>query len=164
MKSKNLTIALFFLIFLIAILLFLIAKKNDTPQSCATNIHSVFTLPNGNSSYKVYMKITKNSDNSGNIKLLGAITVDKTYSINRVINLNLTPSKDSNDLELRITHERKAKNDNVSDEIFNQYFKVFSLGSTGYVKINEITPEWYLFSSSFGPYFACTLQDEPNAI
>ena len=164
MKNKTLTITLFFLILLIAGLSFFIIKKNNIPQSCVTNIHSAFTLPNGNSSYKVYMKLTRNPDNSGHIKLLGTITVDKTYSINRVINLNLSPSKESNDLELHITHERKAKNDNVSDEIFNQYFKVFSLGSTGYVKINEITPEWYLFSSSFGPYFACTLQDEPNAV
>lgn len=164
MKNKTLLIILFLFFLLIVILLFLIFNNNHKKQFCIATVYSEFRYPENHSSYQVDMKIAKNSDTSGYIDLLGTITVDKTYSINRIAYFDLIPSVDKNKLDLSIKTVTKAKNDNISDEIFNQYFKVFSLGSSGYVVINEITPELYLFSSSLGPYFVCMLQEELTVI
>ncbi|EKT56096.1 hypothetical protein OOA_15827 [Providencia burhodogranariea DSM 19968] len=72
-------------------------------------------------------------------------------------------SEQVNYLKLSVDFELKAKNDDVSDEIFNKYFRMFSLNSVGFVEINEINPALYLFSSSLGPYFVCMVHDELSA-
>lgn len=164
MNNKKLLTILLFLVVIIITLLFFINMKNNQKQFCTTTIYSKFKIPNHNASYKVDMKIGKTSDNSGYIKLLGTITVDKTYSINRIVYFKLKPNSEQNNLNLFVDFESKAKNDNVSDVIFNQYFKVFTLNSSGYVEINEVAPQLYLFSSSLGPYFICMLQDEISVI
>lgn len=164
MKNKTLLTILFSFILFIIILLFVLFYNNHKKQFCTATVYSDFRIPGHYSSYRVDMKIAKNSDKSGYIDLLGTITVDKVYSINRIIYFDLRPSVDNNKLDISIKTETKAKNDNISDEIFDQYFKFFSLDSGGYVVINEITPELYLFSSSLGPYFVCMQQEELTVI
>lgn len=164
MRNKKLLIILVFFVFVILCLLFFIDKKNNKNQYCIATIDSNFKIPNHNASYKVDMKLVKNSDTSGYIKLLGTITVNKTYSINRVVHFKMLANEDQNYLSLSVNSEMRAKNDDVSDEIFNQYFKVFSINSVGYVEINEINSGLYLFSSSLGPYFVCMQHKELSAI
>lgn len=163
MKSKKLLITLVFFVILIFTLLFFIDKNRNKNQYCTATIYSNFKIPNHNASYKVDMKLVKNSDASGYIKLLGTITVNKTYSINRVVHFKILANKEQSYLSLSVNSEMKAKNDDVSDEIFNQYFKVFSINSVGYVEINEIDSGLYLFSSSLGPYFVCMQHNELSA-
>ncbi|WP_083880298.1 FidL-like protein [Providencia burhodogranariea] len=156
-------ITIVFFIIVIFSLLFLLNQHNNENQYCAATIDSRFKIPNQEASYKVDIKLVRNSNTTGYVKILGTITADKTYSINRVVHFDMLASEQVNYLKLSVDFELKAKNDDVSDEIFNKYFRMFSLNSVGFVEINEINPALYLFSSSLGPYFVCMVHDELSA-
>ncbi|MEZ2758165.1 FidL-like protein [Providencia vermicola] len=148
----------------IVVLLFIFLKlEYNKTQYCEATVFSEFIFPDSKSSYNLKMELVKNQDHTGYIKLFGTITTDKKYLINRIVHFNYSSKDDITGLKLTIIYDRKSKNDNVPDNIFEQYFKAFSLHSIAYVDINEITSEWYLFSSSFGPYFVCTKQSQLNS-
>ncbi len=164
MTNKTLySLILLFSLIIVSLLFYLNLEKSKT-QYCEATVSSNFILANNKSSYTLNMKLVKNNDNSGYIKLLGTITTDKTYTVNRVVHFNQSSRKYVKDLKLRINYDKKSLNDNVPDDIFEKYFKVFNLNSIAYVEIDEITSDWYLFSSSFGPYFVCNRKDKLNKI
>jgi len=164
MKNKVLlTIFSFFVVLVLALAIF-VYKEDNKKQFCTATVYSDFKIPNNESTYKVDMKLARDSSKSGYVSLVGTITTDKTYSINRNVSFDLIPDTGRHELDLIVKNEKKAKNDNVSDEVFNKYFKVFSLNASGYVVINEITPDVYLFSSSLGPYFVCMLKDGMSTV
>ncbi|MEQ5573547.1 FidL-like protein [Providencia huaxiensis] len=164
MTNKTLySLILLFSLIIVSLLFYLDLEKSKT-QYCEATVSSNFILANNKSSYTLNMKLVKNNDNSGYIKLLGTITTDKTYTVNRVVHFNQSSRKYVKDLKLTINYDKKSLNDNVPDDIFEKYFKVFNLNSIAYVEIDEITSDWYLFSSSFGPYFVCNRKDKLNKI
>ena len=164
MTNKTLySLILLFSLIIVSLLFYLNLEKSKT-QYCEATVSSNFILANNKSSYRLNMKLVKNNDNSGYIKLLGTITTDKTYTVNRVVHFNQSSKKYVKDLKLTINYDKKSLNDNVPDDIFEKYFKVFNLNSIAYVEIDEITSDWYLFSSSFGPYFVCNRKDKLNKI
>lgn len=164
MTNKTLySLILLFSLIIVSLLFYLNLEKSKT-QYCEATVSSNFILANNKSSYRLNMKLVKNNDNSGYIKLLGTIKTDKTYTVNRVVHFNQSSRKYVKDLKLTINYDKKSLNDNVPDDTFEKYFKVFNLNSIAYVEIDEITSDWYLFSSSFGPYFVCNRKDKLNKI
>ncbi|MEW2738925.1 FidL-like protein [Providencia sp. PROV130] len=164
MTNKTLYSLILLFSLIIIFLLFNLNLEKNQAQYCEATVSSNFILANNKSSYLLDMKLVKNNDNSGYIKLLGTITTDKMYTVNRVVHFNQSSRKYIKDLKLTISYDRKSTNDNVPDDIFEKYFKAFNLNSIAYVEIDEITPDWYLFSSSFGPYFVCSRQAKLNTI
>ncbi|MEX9942466.1 FidL-like protein [Providencia rettgeri] len=164
MTNKTLYSLILLFSLIIVFLLFNLNLEKSKTQYCEATVSSNFILANNKSSYTLNMKLVKNNDNSGYIKLLGTITTDKTYTVNRVVHFNQSSRKYIKDLKLTISYDRKSSNDNVPDDIFEKYFKAFNLNSIAYVEIDEITSDWCLFYSSFGPYFVCSRQDKLNTI
>ncbi|MCG9537585.1 hypothetical protein, partial [Providencia huaxiensis] len=80
MTNKTLySLILLFSLIIVSLLFYLNLEKSKT-QYCEATISSNFILANNKSSYTLNMKLVKNNDNSGYIKLLGTITTDKTYT------------------------------------------------------------------------------------
>nr|ELR5225649.1 hypothetical protein [Providencia rettgeri] len=146
---------------LLSVGLFFYSVTVEDNKYCSAQINSNFESPlYPKAGYEIDLRIVHQKDNSGYIKLVGSISTDKTYSVNRVVHYTNSTIDEIDNIKTKITLVRKAKNDNVSDEVFNHYLKAFSFGTTSYSKINQISPGRYLFSSAFGPYFICREQKE----
>ncbi|WP_369308955.1 FidL-like protein [Providencia rettgeri] len=157
MKKLSLSLSIIILLSIVS-LIYSITK--DDSKHCGAHIYSSFPSVSGETGYKIDLRIVNQKDNSGYIKLVGTITSDKTYSVNRVIHYTNSVIDEVDNLKTEVTLVRKAKNDNVSDEVFNKYLKAFSYGTTSYSQVNQISSGNYLFSSTFGPYFICGEQKE----
>ncbi|MEX6312598.1 FidL-like protein [Providencia manganoxydans] len=86
--------------------------------------------------------------------MTGYVHDEKKSAIYRVMNFKVL-EKNNDLLTLKITSIRKSPQDNISDELFNKYFKVVSDDSIMYLNISSLKDGDYLISGTLGPYFIC---------
>lgn len=119
---------------------------------CNAKIDSEFV--NSSDSYQLDYRIVYKKNKTGYFRITGYVHDEKKSAIYRVMNFKVL-EKNNDLLTLKITSIRKSPQDNISDELFNKYFKVVSDDTIMYLNISSLKDGDYLISGTLGPYFIC---------